>query len=91
MDFLHIGFKRILRKDDEVRQQAGLYDANFSFQSELRSAVDGIAGQRLLQWNSGIKRRQGDGISRICCLSGDAHFHTKKGIHSPRVMNNIAG
>ena len=49
VDSLHVGFERILCQDDEVRQQAGLYGADFFFQSELRSAVDGIGRQRLLQ------------------------------------------
>ena len=91
MDSLYIGFKRVVWKDDEVGEQAGFYGTNFSFQSELRSTVDGIASQRLFQGQSGIRRRQGGGISAVYCPSGDAHFDTKKGAHSSRVVHNIAG
>ena len=35
VDSLHIGFKQVLWKDDEVCEQSGLYGANFFFQSEF--------------------------------------------------------
>ncbi len=91
VDSLHVHFERVLRKDDEVRQQPRPDDADLSLPPELRGAVHRIARQRLLQRNPGVPRRHGGRIGPAQRPSGHAHFDADERAHPQRVVNDIAG
>ena len=68
VDAPHIGLERVPRQDDEVGEKARPYRAELLFPSELRGAVGGIAGQRLLQGDRGMGAGASSPISRRVML-----------------------
>ena len=84
-------FKWVARKNDEVCERTRSDGAGLSLPPELRSPVDRIAGQRLLQRDPGVQRRHRDSIGIARFPPGHACFDTDEGAHPQRIVDDIAG